>query len=135
MLRNILRLFLLVAVAVTGSFCSCTKPLPTAPSNVNFTVDLTKSANSGLAKNNGSMIINQIIIAHTSGSNYYALFECCTHENCNIEFVAPPTTLFQCPCCGSLFDLTGNVDQGPATIAIVNYKCVLAGSILTVSSQ
>jgi len=134
MIRNILRLFLLVIVAISGSLCSCTKAIPTAPANVNFTVNLAQSSNSSLTKNGGSMIINQIIIAHTSGPNYYALFECCTHENCNIEFLSS-NTLFQCPCCGSLFDLDGNVNQGPATIAIVSYKCILAGDILTVTSQ
>lgn len=54
---------------------------------------------------------------------FYALSATCTHLGCTVN---GEEEKFVCPCHISQFDLSGRVLQGPATIALPNFKVSLS---------
>jgi len=55
------------------------------------------------------------LLVSQSGGKLTALDATCTHQGCT---VAPDGDHLACPCHGSEFSLTGEVKQGPATVAL-----------------
>jgi cytochrome b6-f complex iron-sulfur subunit len=57
----------------------------------------------------------QAVLQHgADGLKAYSLV--CTHLGCTVDLVKEG---FSCPCHGSQFDLTGEVDQGPAVLPLM----------------
>src|SRR5689334_18695372 len=112
---------ILAGSAVTGSLLiyleSCKKNDTSinAPS-VDFTLDLTSSANSALLTSGGSLVSNQVIIIN-NGGNYVALSDICTHQGCSVAFNSSNSRI-QCPCHGAVFSMNGSVVSGPATSSL-----------------
>ncbi len=112
---------------------SCKKAASTAaPSNVNFTIDLSNAANAALKSVGGYVVQNSVIVIHAA-SGYVALSDICTHEGCSVGYDAASTHLV-CPCHGGTFDLNGAVVAGPPPSALVKYKVSQSGNIITVTS-
>jgi len=106
---------------------------PTAPTNVDFTLDLTNPAYSAL-KSDGGYIYNQgVIVAKTKGGTFVAVSEYCTHAG-GIVVYDKNINDFYCPVHGSVYSTSGSVVQGPAASPLLKYNTSLTGSSLRVFS-
>jgi cytochrome b6-f complex iron-sulfur subunit len=125
------------AAALACSYClSGCKPLDnpiTAPTNVDFTLDLTNSSNASLNKNGGYVYQDGVIVARTSSGSYVAVSQTCTHAGGTVEYMAS-TNRFYCPNHGSNFATDGSVVNGPASSPLARYTTVLTGTSLRVHS-
>ena len=126
------------AVAITCASClggGC-KPLdsvPTAPTNVDFTISLTDPRYSALNNNGGFAYKDGLIIARTSSGKYWAVSSVCTHAGGTVTFVAS-NNQFYCASHGSVFAVDGSVLSGPAPSSLAQYKTSLSGNSLRVYS-
>lgn len=123
----------LLAPVCLGGLAACGKSdtgVPAAPTNVDFTVDISTGA---LAANGGFLVKNGIIIARTNTGTFLAVSAACTHEGTTINFVAS-SNKFVCPNHNAQFSSAGVVTQGPATKNLTSYKTSLNGNILRVYS-
>jgi len=125
------------AVIACGSCVGGCKPLddnvPSAPTNVDFTLNLADAANSALKSNGGYVYHNGIIVARTSNGSYVALSSICTHQGGTV-FYDSATNEFHCPNHGSNFATDGSVINGPASSPIARYTTALSGTSLRVRS-
>ena len=117
-----------------GIIQSCTKSSNSGPTNVNFTLDLTNSANSVLNTVGGALTANGVIVIRKSATVFVALSATCTHEGCAVSYNASSTNVV-CPCHGGVFNSsTGAVISGPPPSALSTYTATLSGNILMVKS-
>lgn len=124
------------AVAVTYCFGGCqpTKNgIPTAPSNVNFTLDLTNPAYGSLNSSGGYIYNNGVIVARTVSGSYVAVSQYCTHAGGTVVYDKSGND-FYCPVHGSVFSINGSVIQGPASSPLMKYNTSLSGTSLRVYS-
>ena len=123
------------ALVFTRCFGGC-QPMnnvPTAPSNVDFTLDLTNSANSALNSNGGYVYNGGVIVARTVNDSYVAVSQYCTHAGGTVVFDSRIDE-FYCPVHGSVFSTNGSVVSGPAPSSLVVYHTSLSGTSLRVYS-
>ena len=126
------------AAAAACTYClgGCTNPNSgssiTAPTNVDFTLDLSNAAYAGLRNVGGFAYNAGVIVAHAS-SGYVAVSYSCTHQGTTVIFDASTNTFF-CPAHGSRFALNGGVINGPAGSPLGSYKTTLSGNSLRVYS-
>jgi cytochrome b6-f complex iron-sulfur subunit len=113
-------------VGLTG----CKKSDVSAPTNVDFTLDISTGA---LATNGGYLIHNGVLVARTLSGNFIAVSAACTHEGTSINYYAT-TNNFICPNHGARFDNNGTVTQGPANKNLAKYNTTLSGNNLRVYS-
>ena len=124
------------AAALTCAYCfgSCKNDNPaSAPSNADFTLDLTQSANSSLNSNGGYLYHNGVIVARTNSGAYVAVSSTCTHAGGTVFYNAS-TNLFHCPNHGSNFATDGSVVNGPAGSPLAKYNTSLNANLLRVYS-
>lgn len=126
--------FLGAAVA-TGSIAAfvdaCKKDTSTNPTNVDFTIDLSASANSALNTSGGAVISNNVIVINNSG-NFIALSDICTHQGCALSYSSSAARL-NCPCHGASFRTDGSVINGPASTALKVYSVTKSGNTLHIT--
>ena len=125
-------------VAFIGASClsGCTPPdstVPAAPTGVDFTINLSQTANSALLQNGGYIYSNGIIVARTTGGAYVAVSQACTHQGTTVYY-DPGANDFHCPNHGSNFATNGGVINGPANTALTVYHTSLNGTSLRVYS-
>ncbi len=123
------------AVAVCG-YCiaGCKNPdAITGPTNVNFTLDLSQSANSALNHNGGYVYNGGVIVARTVNGTYVAVSQACTHQGTTVYYDAT-NNRFSCPAHGSNFATDGSVINGPASSPLTRYNTQLNGTLLKVYS-
>ena len=127
-----------VIVACAACLGACSKSgtssnTITAPTNVNFTVDLSASITSIGA----SIIQSGVIVVRLATSNTISSFSAvqvaCTHEGTNVNF-NNTTRQFNCPNHGAVFTSTGAVVTGPATRPLQPFNMAITGNALTVTS-
>ncbi len=104
-----------------------------APSNVDFTLDLTLSQNNALNTVGGSISANGIIIARLSTTEFTALSRACTHQGTPVNYRSAQQD-FLCPNHGSIFDKNGVAIKAPATSPLRKYNTALTGTNLRVFS-
>ncbi|TDG34937.1 Rieske (2Fe-2S) protein [Pedobacter changchengzhani] len=100
---------------------------------VNFTLDLSLSANAALLNNGGSLISNGVIVAKTKNGNYIAVQRSCTHESYTLTYQSA-NSRFYCPNHGATFTEGGAVTNGPASNSLTVYNTTLTGTSLRVYS-
>jgi cytochrome b6-f complex iron-sulfur subunit len=71
------------------------------------------------------------LVARTAQDAFTALTAICTHENCTISDISGQT--YVCPCHGSRFSQTGQVQNGPATRALRSFATRFASDVLTIT--
>ena len=124
------------AVLASTMVAGCTKKdsgaVP-APTNVNFTLDLTLPANAALASPGGFVYSNGLIVARTAAGQYIAVSQACTHQGVTVQYTTQGGQFF-CPSHGAVFTETGAVVSGPAPAALAKYNSALTGGILRVFS-
>ncbi len=117
-----------------GIIQSCSKQNFAGPANVNFTLDLSSSANAALNIVGGSLLTNGVLVIHTTASVYHALSPTCTHAGCTVNY-SPGSGVVICPCHGGTFNATtGAVLGGPPPSGLTTYTVTQAGTILTIKS-
>lgn len=122
----------LPACLAGGLVTSCREDddAPIAPSNVDFTVDVS----SGNLSTNGGFLVKQgIVIARTNTGSFLAVSSACTHEGTGVNYNASANN-FVCPNHNAEFSSTGTVTKGPATKNLTLYKTSLSGNTLRVYS-
>jgi cytochrome b6-f complex iron-sulfur subunit len=63
---------------------------------------------------------------------YQAISNICTHQGCEISWVASDN-LYECPCHGSKYDLSGKNVAGPAPRPLAHFKTQVVNGRLLVS--
>jgi cytochrome b6-f complex iron-sulfur subunit len=116
-----------------SSILGCSSQADPAPSNADFTLDLTSSQYAALNTVGGSVAANGIIIARLSTTEFVALSRACTHEGTAVNFRSSQND-FLCPNHGARFSTTGSVLEGPARSALKKYNTTLTGTSLRVFS-
>ncbi len=123
-----------LALIPTGLVESCKKQSFAGPTNVNFTLDLTNSANASLNATGGSLIANGVIVIRLNATTFKAFSATCTHQGCTVGY-NPSGSTIMCPCHGGTYSATtGAVISGPPPSGLSTYTATLAGNILTVKS-
>jgi cytochrome b6-f complex iron-sulfur subunit len=113
---------------------SCKKTSYSGPTNVDFTLDLTNSANTALNTVGGAVIANGVIVIRKSSTSFVAFSSTCTHEGCTVGYNASSTNIV-CPCHNGTFSSSnGSVISGPPPSALSSYTATLNGNTLTVKS-
>jgi cytochrome b6-f complex iron-sulfur subunit len=123
------------AFAVSYCFGGC-QPMsnaPTAPTNVNFTLDLTNPAYSALNSNGGYIYNGGVIVARTVSGTYIAVSQYCTHAGGTVIYDSKNNDIY-CPVHGSVFSTSGSVIQGPAGSPLAKYNTSLSGNSLRIYS-
>ena len=117
-------------VGVSAFLESCQKSAVSAPT-VNFTLDLSSSANASLTNVGGHVYSNGVIVVKSTVNTYAALSQACTHQGCTVNYSSSGNR-FVCPCHGGEFDINGNVVAGPPPSSLKKYTVTQNGSILTI---
>ncbi|HEU0063868.1 MAG TPA: Rieske (2Fe-2S) protein [Flavisolibacter sp.] len=134
--KEFLSLIGLSASAMVMACIGCSKGNSSgtsAPSNVDFTLDISQSTNASLNTNGGYLYSNGIIVARTLTGNFIAVQQICTHENFSIVY-QPNNHRFYCDGHGGTFSEAGQVTGGPPPAALRSYNTSLSGTILRVYS-
>jgi Rieske Fe-S protein len=71
------------------------------------------------------------LISRTSESAFTVIDGFCTHEGCKITGAS--STQFVCPCHGSRYSLSGQVQQGPARANLRQYANTFADGVITIT--
>jgi cytochrome b6-f complex iron-sulfur subunit len=104
-----------------------------APTNVDFTLDLTTSTNSALNNNGGYIYSNGIIVARTTTGTYIAVSQTCRHQNTSVIYRANQNQ-FYCQRHGATYSETG-VSAGIETnLPLTKYNTQLTGTNLRIFS-
>lgn len=102
------------------------------PTNIDFTLDLSASANAALTSVGGYLYKDGVIVANTP-HGYVAVSQQCTHQGTTIYYDGT-NNVFVCPAHGSVFSTSGAVLNGPASSPLGKYHTSLNGSSLRVYS-
>jgi cytochrome b6-f complex iron-sulfur subunit len=126
--------FTAAGVLCAQCFDGCQSPTDfSGPTNVDFTLDLTSSANHALTVAGGSVYKDGLVVARTIAGTYVAVSSACTHAGVTVDFDAAGNR-FHCASHGSNFALDGSVINGPAGTPLRRYNTSLSGSSLRVYS-
>lgn len=128
-----------MALYCMGTLTSCTKeePMPSNSSSapttgsggkVDFTIDLSLSANSALLTNGGFLYFDNIIVVRSMTGSFVALSKVCTHQGTTVEY-KPATDDIFCSNHGSRYELNGKVKQSPAQAPLTQYQTSLLSSL------
>ena len=110
--------------------CSSDDVGPSAPANVDFTLDVSSGP---LSENGGFIVNNGVVIARTNSGTFLAVSAYCTHQGTVVNYDSSDNN-FVCPNHGSEFDSRGGVTKGPATMNLTKYNTSLSGTSLRVYS-
>ncbi len=120
--------FYCLGTTMTACSSDSDDPAPTpgtGSGKVDFTLDLTTTANSKLKTDGGFVYQDSIIVARVKGGTYVALAKACTHQGTDVQYRLTEDD-FWCNNHGSQFAKTGAVEVGPATQALKVYKATIS---------
>ena len=121
---------LVPACFCTLAGCSDSGSVPAAPTNVDFTIDISTGA---LSNNGGYLVKDGIIVARTTSGGFLAVSAACTHQGTTIQYVGSSNS-FRCPNHGATYNASGQVTLGPASRSLAQYNAALTGTSLRVFS-
>jgi len=125
--------FSAASLFVASCLGSCEKEGGTpAPSNVDFTIDITQPAYAALANAGGYVYANGIIIAKTTSGTIIAVSQSCTHEGANVQYQSNGNR-FYCPRHGASFSTTGSVTGGPTSSPLKQYTVTQTGNSIRIT--
>ena len=108
---------------------SCTKD-NSGP--VDFTIDLSATANTALKTNGGYIVNSGVVVARDSSGNYVAATQTCTHEG--QKQITLKNNEWYCTAHGARFSLTGSGLNSEGSKGLTIYKTTLSGTSLRVYS-
>ncbi|WP_200976899.1 ubiquinol-cytochrome c reductase iron-sulfur subunit [Echinicola sp. 20G] len=115
---------------------------PSNPSNGNndgisvngnlVSVDLNEQV--GLKTSGGWLLITsaKVLVVNTGNNDFNALTSICTHQNCDTNW-SFQSNQFICGCHGSRFNVSGSVENGPASTPLKSYTTSVQDDILTIT--
>jgi cytochrome b6-f complex iron-sulfur subunit len=111
------------ALVVASCMQSCKKDdhNTTAPTNIDFTIDISQNPYTALATAGNYIYKDGVIVAKTEAGNIIAVSQACTHEGTSVTFISGTNNHFHCPNHGATFNTSGAVTQGPANTALKQY--------------
>ncbi len=112
------------------SKCGKADVVPAAPTNVDFTIDVSTGA---LSRNGGYLIKNGVIVARTVSGSFLAVSAACTHQGQTLEYIGSQND-FYCSRHGATFSAVGTATKGPASQSLAHYNTALTGTSLRVYS-
>lgn len=138
-------------VTVASLMEGCGGGNPTAPGGGNNTPALTTLAGtvaggaitlnidaaSPLASVGGAALVRAsagpgvFLVTRTAQDAFRAFTAICTHEQCEVTGFSSGT--FVCPCHGSQYNTSGQVQAGPATQALRQFATQFTNSVLTIT--
>jgi len=136
--RKIIFFFFLLGMGA----CNENTPIPDFPNViVNEQINLTNIQYNKLRQDNGYVYLTAgargIIVIRRSATQYVAIERTCTYQSQNtcaqVEVDASGFYLID-SCCGSQFDLLGQVLKGPATYPLRQYATALSGNFLYITN-
>jgi Rieske Fe-S protein len=71
------------------------------------------------------------LVSRTSDTTFTVVDGTCTHEGCSIT--GATTTQYVCPCHGSRYSLSGQVQEGPARSSLRQYGNTFADGVLSIA--
>ena len=71
------------------------------------------------------------LVSRTSDTTFTVIDGVCTHEGCTIS--GATATQYVCPCHGSRYNLTGQVQQGPAKANLRQYANTFADGVVSIA--
>lgn len=116
-----------------GSSDPGTNSAVTGPTGIDFTLDLSATANASLATNGGYLVSQGVLVARTSAGAYIAVQQSCTHESYALVYQGG-SARFYCNNHGSAFTEKGVVVNAPANRNLTVYNTTLTGTSLRVYS-
>jgi cytochrome b6-f complex iron-sulfur subunit len=127
-----------IKLLTTGTLLGCAGCLESqnsypAPSEIDFTLDLTQGENAVLQSAGASLVKYGVIIARQLNNEFVVFSKACSHLGATLRF-QPSQNNFVCPRHYSYFDITGFPINGPASLPIRKYKTELDGNNLRVYS-
>lgn len=120
-------------MVVASCFGGCTSDSEDEAETLDFTLNLSESANAALQNNGGFLIRNGVIVARTTAGAYIAVAAACTHQGTLVQYQGGNRRFF-CPNHGSNFAEDGSVINGPANRPLKQYQTQLTGTVLRVFS-
>lgn len=122
----------LVPACISGLATSCSADGggTSAPSNVDFTLDISTGS---LSVDKGFLVSNGIVVARVNSTTFIAVSAACTHEGTNVNYVGSSNS-FNCPNHGANYSNTGVRLNGPGSGNLKQYNVTLTGNSLRVYS-
>jgi Rieske Fe-S protein len=74
---------------------------------------------------------DSFLVTQTGQGSFNALTAICTHEQCIVTGFQ--SGVFVCPCHGSQYNTSGQVQQGPATRALQPFNTQFTNNVLTIT--
>lgn len=120
----------LVPTCIGGMMAGCsTDGVPiAAPTNIDFTVDISTGA---LSSNGGYITKNGIVIARTNQGDFLAVSAACTHDGTYVKY-ASGSNSFHCFDHDANFSSTGQHLNGPGSGNLTKYNTELNGNTLRI---
>lgn len=138
-----IRNYLLIYIFFWLAGCEDTSEAPIIPNViVNEQINLTNIQYNNLRQDKGFVYLPKagvrgIILIRESATRYRAIERNCTYQPedaCGIVEVDASNLFLKDPCCGSQFDLSGQVTGGPATYPLRQYATTLQGNFLFITN-
>ena len=99
------------------------------------TVTVPIAAGSALAASGSAAFVEsgaaQFLVARIAENSFNAMTAVCTHEQCAVNGFS--SGRFVCPCHGSQYSTSGQVQQGPATRNLRTFPTQFTNSVLTIT--
>jgi cytochrome b6-f complex iron-sulfur subunit len=123
-------------VIVPSALENCTKNtttdnMPSTSPPGTIVIDLSLAENLSLNTTGSSKIVQNIIVINL-GTGFIALSSICTHQGCTVGY-NPTAGDLECPCHGSVYNLSGNVLVGPAPSPLRSFTVSQTGTVLTIT--
>ncbi len=131
-IKNCLGLCALSMVPI-GVLDSCTKT-STAPTNVNFTLDISSAANTALNTVGGYIVSNGVLVIRYNATTFEAYSGACTHEGQQLVYQSSNLVIYCSRHGGTFSPTSGTVVSGPPPSALAKYTVTQSGNILTIKS-
>ena len=120
-----------LGVVVGGSILSACSKDDSKDEPVDFTINTDEDDYKALKEDGGFVSKDRIFIIN-NGGDIIAISKTCTHQECPVTYI-PSSKQFPCPCHGSVFDINGNVLQGPAQIPLKKFTVTVTGTMIRVT--
>lgn len=111
---------------------SCASPTGPTITHGTTSVDISKLTSDGqfTVDSDVSPDGTPILVIRQNATTYTALSMRCTHQGCQVN--SPSGGSISCPCHGSVYNLLGQVINGPAPSSLTNYTVVLNATAQTI---
>jgi nitrite reductase/ring-hydroxylating ferredoxin subunit len=137
-----IRNYIILALLLLLAGCDDNPERPLIPNVlVNEQLNLTNIQYNKLRQDNGYVYLNAgvrgIIVIRENANRYRAIERNCSYQpddKCGIVEVDASNLFLKDPCCGSQFDLTGQVTGGPASYPLRQYATTLQGNFLYITN-